>query len=36
MPPLGVLFLGAVLEEKGYDIEIVPSDILGYNWNDIA
>lgn len=36
MPPLGVLFLGAVLEEKGYDIEIVPSDILGYNWKDIA
>jgi len=36
MPPLGVLFLGAVLEKRGYDVEIVPSDILGYNWKDIA
>ena len=36
MPPLGVLFLGAVLEKNGYDIEIVPADIMGYSWKDIA
>ncbi len=36
MPPLGILYLGAVLEKKGYDVDIVPADILRYNWNDIA
>lgn len=28
MPPLGVLFLAAVLEEKGHDVDVVPADIL--------
>jgi len=36
MPPLGILFLGAVLEKNGHDIEIVPSDVLRYDWDDIV
>jgi radical SAM superfamily enzyme YgiQ (UPF0313 family) len=36
MPPLGILFLGAVLEKNGHDVEIVPSDVLRYTWNDIV
>ncbi len=36
MPPLGILFLGAVLEKNGYDVEIVPADVLRYGWNDIV
>ncbi len=36
MPPLGILYLGAVLEENGYEVEIVPADILGLSWGEIA
>ena len=36
MPPLGVLFLGAALEKNGCDVEIVPADVLGYNWKDVS
>jgi len=36
MPPLGILFLAAVLEKEGYEAEIVPADILKLNWSDIA
>jgi anaerobic magnesium-protoporphyrin IX monomethyl ester cyclase len=35
MPPLGILSLGAVLEKNGIEVEVVPADILGYNWKDI-
>ncbi|MDH4196793.1 MAG: B12-binding domain-containing radical SAM protein [Candidatus Aminicenantes bacterium] len=35
MPPLGLLSIGAVLERAGVEVEIVPADVLGMNWNDI-
>ncbi|MEW6366362.1 MAG: radical SAM protein [Acidobacteriota bacterium] len=35
MPPLGVLYLAAVLEQKGIDVQIVPADVLGYDWKQI-
>jgi radical SAM superfamily enzyme YgiQ (UPF0313 family) len=35
MPPLGLLYIGAVLEKEGMDIEIIPADILGLSWRDI-
>ena len=36
MPPLGILFLAAVLEREGYDVEVVPADVLRLSWNEIA
>ncbi|TRZ90981.1 radical SAM protein, partial [bacterium] len=36
MPPLGLLYIGAVLEKEGTDVGIVPADVLGLNWRDIA
>jgi anaerobic magnesium-protoporphyrin IX monomethyl ester cyclase len=36
MPPLGLLYLGAVLEKNGIDVGIVPADILGLGWREIA
>jgi radical SAM superfamily enzyme YgiQ (UPF0313 family) len=36
MPPLGLLYIGAVLEKEGIDVEIVPADILKMGWKDIA
>jgi len=35
MPPLGILSLAAVLEKNGFEVEVVPADILGYKWKDI-
>jgi len=35
MPPLGLLYIGAVLEKDGFDVEIVPADILKLGWRDI-
>jgi anaerobic magnesium-protoporphyrin IX monomethyl ester cyclase len=35
MPPLGLLYIGAVLEKAGVDVEIVPADILKLGWRDI-
>jgi anaerobic magnesium-protoporphyrin IX monomethyl ester cyclase len=35
MPPLGLLYIGAVMEKEGIDIEIVPADILKMDWRDI-
>jgi anaerobic magnesium-protoporphyrin IX monomethyl ester cyclase len=35
MPPLGLLYIGAVLENEGIPVEIVPSDILEMSWADI-
>ncbi len=35
MPPLGILFLAAVLEKNGIEVDVVPSDVLGYSWSDI-
>ncbi len=36
MPPLGLLSIGAVLEREGIPIEIVPADVLGLSWRDVA
>jgi anaerobic magnesium-protoporphyrin IX monomethyl ester cyclase len=36
MPPLGVLYLAAVLEEAGIEVDVVPADVLGYSWRDVA
>jgi len=36
MPSLGILFLAAVLEKTGVDVEVVPADVLRYGWEDIA
>jgi radical SAM superfamily enzyme YgiQ (UPF0313 family) len=35
MPPLGLLYIGAVLEREGIPIEIVPTNVLGMGWKDI-
>jgi anaerobic magnesium-protoporphyrin IX monomethyl ester cyclase len=35
MPPLGLLYIGAVLEQNGIPVEIVPSDVLGLDWKHI-
>ena len=35
MPPLGLLYIGAVLEREGIEVEIVPADILKLGWGDI-
>ena len=36
MPPLGLLYIGAVLEKVGTDVGIVPADILGLDWRGIV
>lgn len=36
MPPLGILFLAAVLEKEGIEVEVVPADVLGYSWGEVA
>ena len=35
MPPLGLLSLGAVLEQEGIDVEVVPADILKLSWREV-
>jgi anaerobic magnesium-protoporphyrin IX monomethyl ester cyclase len=35
MPPLGLLYIGAVLEKDGFDVEIIPADILELGWRDV-
>src|SRR5512137_2383769 len=35
MPPLGLLYIGAVLEKAGVDVEIVPADILHLDWSGV-
>jgi anaerobic magnesium-protoporphyrin IX monomethyl ester cyclase len=35
MPPLGLLYIGAVLEKAGVDVEIVPADVLKLGWRGI-
>jgi radical SAM superfamily enzyme YgiQ (UPF0313 family) len=36
MPPLGLLYIGAVLEKEGIEVEIVPADVLKMSWKDVA
>src|SRR5512136_1872919 len=35
MPPLGLLYIGGVLEKEGIDVGILPADVLGLSWKDI-
>ncbi|MDD8026062.1 MAG: radical SAM protein [Acidobacteriota bacterium] len=35
MPPLGLLYIGAVLEREKIPVEIVPCNVLGLGWKDI-
>ena len=35
MPPLGLLYIGAVLEKEGVDVRIVPADMKNMSWGDI-
>ena len=35
MPPLGLLYIAAVLEREGHDVCVVPTDILGLSWRQI-
>ena len=35
MPPLGILYIGAVLEQAGHQVEIVPADLLQLSWKQI-
>jgi anaerobic magnesium-protoporphyrin IX monomethyl ester cyclase len=35
MPTLGLLYLTAVLENAGHEVDVVPADVLGLGWNDI-
>ncbi len=32
MPPLGILYISAVLEKNGIEVKIVPADILNLGW----
>jgi len=36
MPPLGLLYIGAVLEKEGHEIRIVPADLLKLGWSQVA
>ncbi len=36
MPPLGILYIAAVLEKEGIEVEVVPADILNLSWRDIG
>lgn len=35
MPPLGLLYLGAVLKREGIDVRIVPADMKQLSWKEI-
>ena len=35
MPPLGILYISAVLEKNGFQVKIVPADILNLSWSEI-
>ncbi len=35
MPPLGLLYIAAVLEEDGHEVRVVPTDILEWSWTRI-
>jgi anaerobic magnesium-protoporphyrin IX monomethyl ester cyclase len=36
MPPLGLLYIGAILEGEGHEVQIVPADLLGLSWHQVA
>ncbi|MGH7265008.1 MAG: B12-binding domain-containing radical SAM protein [Candidatus Rokuibacteriota bacterium] len=36
MPALGILYMGAMLEQQGHQVEVTPSHVLEMTWRDIA
>lgn len=36
MPPLGILFLAAVLEREGVEVMVEPADVMNYTWEEVA
>lgn len=36
MPPLGILYLAAVLQNHGHDVDVVPADVLDFSWEDVG
>ncbi|UCC39300.1 MAG: radical SAM protein [Candidatus Aminicenantes bacterium] len=34
-PPLGLLYIAAVLEKEGYEVSVVPTDILKWGWGQV-
>lgn len=36
MPPLGLLYIGAVLEREGIEIKITPADVWKWSWRRIS
>jgi len=36
MPPLGLLYIGAVLESAGHEVQLVPADLLRLSWRRVA
>ena len=36
MPPLGLLYIGAILEKEGHEVQIVPADLLKLRWSQVA
>jgi radical SAM superfamily enzyme YgiQ (UPF0313 family) len=35
LPPLGLLYIGAVLEKNNIDVKIIPADVLRLSWREI-
>jgi len=35
MPPLGILYISAVLEKNGIEVKVTPADILNLSWPEI-
>jgi len=35
MPPLGLLYIAAVLEEDGFEVRVIPTDIMEWKWAQI-
>jgi len=35
MPPLGLLYISAILEKNGFQVKVVPADILNLSWSEI-
>ncbi|MCX7974918.1 MAG: B12-binding domain-containing radical SAM protein [Candidatus Aminicenantes bacterium] len=36
MPPLGILYIAAVLEKAGIAVEVIPADLLNLSWREIG
>ncbi len=36
MPPLGILYIAAILEKEGIEVEVIPADVLNLSWRQIV